>query len=58
MMGIICIWGALYAPLAHTIDANGLFAAFKPQIRPLGSPMRGAHTARLFLPRYTRWDVG
>ena len=30
---------ALYAPLAHTSDAGGLFAAQTPQIRPLGSPM-------------------
>ncbi len=49
----------LYAPLAHTIDAGGLFAAFTPQIRPLGSPM-GMLPIQLafFLPRYMRRDVG
>lgn len=51
------VWGALYAPLAHTSDAGGLFAAQTPQIRPLGAPMgilpiRLAFFCSLYLSNY------
>ena len=38
------VWGALYAPLAHTIDAGGLFA-----------DDRDVQTARLYHRKYALW---
>ena len=61
------VWGVLYAPLAHTSDAGGLFAfagtchdtCLQNANTPFGLAYgRIAHTARLFLPRYTHKDVG
>ena len=42
--------GALYAPLAHTSDAGGLFAALAPQICPIAaSLLRKRNTRTVFL---------
>ena len=41
---------ALYAPLAHTSDAGGLFAALAPQICPIAaSLLRKRNTRTVFL---------
>ncbi len=60
------VLGALYAPLAHTIDASGLFA-FEARATTRAYKSKYALWARLwaycpygspFLHRYTRKDVG